>query len=220
MTRVSGRPCLRTITVGAAVVGVGLTAFAILAFTLLAGDPALREADQALSDALGASLSPLALQTFSLLTHLGDPLTLTVLGLVVAVLLVAAGRHQLALGWVVALAGNGVINPGLKHLVGRARPLLPAGSGIESGYSFPSGHSSGTIVAFGMLAYLAFRLLPPRWHAPAWLAAMALTVTVGASRAVLQVHFASDVLAGFASGTVWLALCVTGLELLRQRGAA
>jgi len=26
------------------------------------------------------------------------------------------------------------------------------------------------------------------------------------------VHFASDVVAGFASGAFWLALCVTGIE--------
>lgn len=216
---ISEDPYLSTVTAGAAVVGVGLTIFAFLALKILAGDSALREADQAFSEALGASLSPLARQTFGLLTHLGDTSTLTVLCLVVAIFLVAAGHHRLAVGWVVALAGNGAINQGLKHLVGRARPLLPAGGGIESGYSFPSGHSSGTTVAFGMLAYLAFRLLPARWHGTAWLTALALTVTVGASRAFLQVHFASDVLAGFASGTVWLALCVTGLELLRRRAS-
>jgi membrane-associated phospholipid phosphatase len=31
------------------------------------------------------------------------------------------------------------------------------------------------------------------------------------------VHFASDVVAGFASGTAWLALCVTSIELIRWR---
>ena len=35
----------------------------------------------------------------------------------------------------------------------------------------------------------------------------------------LQVHFASDVLAGFASGAVWLAVCVGAAELgWYQRG--
>ena len=28
-------------------------------------------------------------------------------------------------------------------------------------------------------------------------------------------HFASDVIAGFASGAVWLALCITTIELGR-----
>jgi undecaprenyl-diphosphatase len=37
---------------------------------------------------------------------------------------------------------------------------------------------------------------------------------------MLQVHFASDVLAGSASGAAWLALCITLLELSRWWKAA
>jgi undecaprenyl-diphosphatase len=33
----------------------------------------------------------------------------------------------------------------------------------------------------------------------------------------LQVHFASDVLAGFASGWAWLTVCIAALELRRYR---
>jgi undecaprenyl-diphosphatase len=46
-------------------------------------------------------------------------------------------------------------------------------------------------------------------------AALVLVVTVGISRVVLRVHFASDVAAGFASGSAWLALCITSDELVR-----
>ncbi len=209
---------LNTVIAGAICIGVGLTIFSTLALQLSDGHSAMREADQALSEALRANLAPLAMTVFKTLTHLGDTFTLTALGVVVGILLGAGRHYRLALGWVVALAGNGAINDGLKQLVGRARPLLPVGGDIEPGYSFPSGHSSGITVACGMLAYLAFRLLPPRWHRPACFAAVTLIFTVGASRVFLQVHFASDVLAGFASGSVWLALCVTGLELFRPRG--
>ena len=38
----------------------------------------------------------------------------------------------------------------------------------------------------------------------------------GASRVFLQVHFASDVLAGFAWGTAWLAVCVLSAQLSRR----
>ena len=59
-----------------------------------------------------------------------------------------------------------------------------------------------------MLAYLAMRLLPPRWHLPVLLMAVGTIVTVGWSRVVLQVHFASDVLAGWLTGGAWLACCL------------
>jgi undecaprenyl-diphosphatase len=68
-----------------------------------------------------------------------------------------------------------------------------------------------------MLAYLALRLLPLRWHLPSLFATVTLALTVGASRLFLGVHFASDVIAGFASGTAWLALCITSIEYIRRR---
>ena len=152
---------------------------------------------------------------FAALTHLGDTATLTGLCIGLAVALVVAGHHGLALGWVTAVAGNGLLNQALKNHFGRVRPLQPDALFSAQGLSFPSGHSSGAVVAYGMLAYLALRLLPPRWHLVMVLAALALIFTVGTSRVWLGVHFASDVLAGFASGTAWLALCVTSMELLR-----
>lgn len=183
--------------------------------TSLGASPALNRADLALTGALRAPAW--ALSAFGLLTHLGDTLTLTGLCTLVALALVAGGARGLAFGWVVAVAGNGALNQGLKEVFARVRPLDAQGAVLEQGFSFPSGHSSGSVVAYGMLAYLALRLLPARWHLPALAVAVALAFTVGASRVFLRVHFASDVLAGFASGAAWLALCVTGIERMRWR---
>jgi undecaprenyl-diphosphatase len=58
-------------------------------------------------------------------------------------------------------------------------------------------------------------LLPIRWHLPALMLAMTLAFAVGSSRLFLQVHFPSDVIAGFASGAAWFALSVTAIELVR-----
>ena len=54
-----------------------------------------------------------------------------------------------------------------------------------------------------------------------FIAAFVLTLLIGLSRLYLGVHFLSDVIAGYAAGIVWLAVCVTGVEIaLRQRGLA
>jgi undecaprenyl-diphosphatase len=176
----------------------------------------LARLDMAFNAALHTSLPGWTLQAFGVLTHLGDTATLTVLCTGIALALVGAGRRGLALGWVVAVAGNGLLNQGLKQFFGRVRPLQAADGVLESGYSFPSGHSSGSLVAYGMLAYLALRGLPPRWHLPAIVLAVTLAWTVGASRCFLGVHFASDVIAGFASGAAWLALCIAGMGVVRS----
>ena len=199
---------------GFAVIVGGAWVFAELA-EKLGTDGSMGRADQALADSLHSYLPSAALQVFALLTHLADTATVTGVCILVAVLLVLRRRRWLALGWVVAVAGNGVLNTTLKQIFERVRPVHDDGLVAAHGFSFPSGHSSGSVVMFGMLAYVLCRLVPPRWHLPLVLGAVALAFSVGVSRVFLRVHFASDVLAGFASGTAWLVVCIVCVELTR-----
>jgi membrane-associated phospholipid phosphatase len=178
----------------------------------------LSQVDQAFTDALLLSVPQRAVELFKVLTHLGDSVTLTVLCLCVTLALILMRRPGLAVGWVVAVAGNGILNNTLKLTIGRMRPLLTDGGSVTNGFSFPSGHSSGAVVSYGMLAYLALRLLPARWHLQATMVSVAVAVTVGASRLFLRVHFGSDVVAGFALGATWLAACISIIELLSWNG--
>lgn len=216
LTPDSSKPLLTLRTaLGIAALLLGAGFFTVLARNLNVGLE-LGQADQVFADALRAHVQPAALSVFALLTHLADTAVLTGLCITVAIALFARGRPALAVGWVVAVAGNGLLNDSLKQIFARARPLHTDGLSLASGFSFPSGHSSGAVVAYGMLAYLALRLLPAKWHLPALLTAMTIAFSVGTSRLFLRVHFASDVLAGFMSGAAWLAVCIMGMELLRR----
>ena len=206
----------------------------LLGFALIAGGAALfaeiaehlgdsrklGQLDLLFSDTVRATVSTTSLQAFALLTHFGDPLTLTALTVVVATVLLLRRQFWLCAAWVLTVAGGGLLNKLLKSIFERARPLHEHGLAFADGWSFPSGHSSGSVVVFGMLAYLVTRFLPAHHAAlrlPILLAAAALAFTVGSSRIFLQVHFASDVLAGFASGAAWLAVCVGAVEVGRYR---
>jgi membrane-associated phospholipid phosphatase len=174
-------------------------------------------ADQALTDAIRFNVHGPVLQMFAVITRLGDTATLTVLCIALAIALLTAGRRRFAFGWVLAVAGNGVLNTVLKKIFARVRPLHEDSLVLASGFSFPSGHSSGAVVAYGMLAWLACQWVAKQWHLPIVLGAMALAYSVGASRVFLQVHFVSDVIAGFASGTAWLVVCLVSLQLTNKQ---
>ena len=171
--------------------------------------------DASLAAGLRAHLSLPALRMIAAITHLGD--TLWVAGAAAVVLLVLLLRRcwQLALAWCVALCGILPINGGLKALFKRMRPLHDHGFLIEPGWSFPSGHAFGAMVFYGMLAYVLLRL-SPRFHRAIIAAAILLTGVIGISRILLQVHYFSDVMAGYAAGAAWLVLCIGAAEHLRK----
>jgi undecaprenyl-diphosphatase len=189
--------------------------FAMLANNMAADAP-IGQFDLLLTAAIRAQSSAEALRFFAWITHFGDTATLTVLCIGGAAALGLLRRPLLALGLVAAIGGNSLLNPALKAIFERARPLH---DGLAfNGWSFPSGHTSGSVVAYGMLAYVALRMLPGRWHLPMILLAAAIAFSTGFSRIYLQAHYLSDVVAGFASGTAWLVVCIGSLELARFYG--
>lgn len=66
-----------------------------------------------------------------------------------------------------------------------------------------------------MLAYVLLVRLPAQWHRLVMGVTLSMILLIGASRVILQVHFLSDVFAGFSLGLAWLAVCVGSTEFLR-----
>lgn len=189
--------------------------FAFVAEEVVDGG-ATQRIDQAFMDAVQRSMSDATRAAFEAITRLGDGMTLTVVCVLGTALLWWRSERVLALALVAAMGGNGLLNAALKSIFERVRPLDDQGLASADGWSFPSGHSSGALVGYGMLAYVLLRTLPRAWHLPAVLAASAVAFSVGASRIFVQAHFATDVVAGFASGTAWLAACILSAELARR----
>lgn len=97
----------------------------------------------------------------------------------------------------------------LKNLFGRPRPENPLLRTV-SGLSFPSGHALLSVAFYGLLIYLVWQNIANkllRWVLIILL--ILLILIIGISRIYLRVHYASDVLAGFAMGVIWLVLSIT-----------
>ena len=177
-------------------------------------DEGLGRFDVALATELARSVSRESLVYFAAVTHLADAPVQWGIALVVGIVLLLLKRRLLAGAWIAAVAGNGLMNRALKSLFERTRPLHEHGLTLEHGWSFPSGHTSGAVAIYGMLAYLGIRATPPAWHLPIVVTALVTILLVGFSRIVLQVHYLSDVLAALVSGGSWLLVCITAAHVV------
>lgn len=161
----------------------------------------------AVIDANALSMLPLSdsvyvLTALSGITHLGDARFIAILGISMALVLWRHGRHSYWIGLGVAVCGALVSSWILKMLIARPRPMHTL---IEvSGYSLPSMHAAVGAALYGYLIFVTLRLLRPPHHRIPLAAALAATaVLVSLSRVYLEVHYATDVLAGFVLGALW-----------------
>ncbi|CAN5597080.1 phosphatase PAP2 family protein [soil metagenome] len=117
----------------------------------------------------------------------------------------AIGRHWLTLSLVLGGTISGSIAVSIaKGLVGRARPTITDHLVTVVSESFPSGHAANSAIVYLTMATLLSQLVESRAARTYLFVAAALIVTlIGASRVYLGVHWPSDVLAGWAFGTLW-----------------
>ncbi|GAB17711.1 hypothetical protein GOEFS_037_00140 [Gordonia effusa NBRC 100432] len=142
-------------------------------------------------------------------TFFGNTIPLTIIAVAVVCGL-SVRRHYSTAVFVGAGALLGyLLMVALKAIFGRERPPEPDRLLDISTHSFPSGHAMMSTICYGLFAIAAFHL--SRWIREHWwvlAVAPVLALLIGMSRIYLGVHWLTDVLAGWAIGAVWLALCV------------
>jgi undecaprenyl-diphosphatase len=143
---------------------------------------------------------------------------MTVLAFAGALLLATLGEWIVLGGWAAAFAGASLIDHWLKLTIHRPRPVYAGALLHHPSWSFPSGHAMGSLVGYGMLAYVLMLHASGNRRTQGWIAAMAglLVLAIGISRLYLGVHYFSDVMGGYAAGLLWLSACVTAVELGRR----
>ena len=150
---------------------------------------------------------------------LGAPATMAGVAVIVALVLIVRRRWIPLGGWVGVFVGGGILDWALKQVVHRPRPPGAAAFLNGTSFSFPSGHAMGSLFGYGMLAYLLVRFWATtrKVRITIIVVAVVLVVSIGLSRLYLGVHYFSDVIAGYAAGLVWLASCISGVEVALGR---
>jgi undecaprenyl-diphosphatase len=162
----------------------------------------------------------MAVSIVKAVTWLGSGGVLWTLTGTAAVMLAIRRRWRLVIYLLVAGAGALTLDPVLKTLVGRLRPVVAHPVAFGNGDSFPSGHALGSIVCYGALFLVFLPATRGKWRRGFTIVIVTLIVAIGTSRLLLGVHYLSDVLGGWALGITWLGLTAFAFELSRQATGA
>jgi len=119
----------------------------------------------------------------------------------------------------IALSSLGIMFA-LKYIFHRRRPAQPLLYQVK-GMSFPSGHAIMAVTFYGMLIYIIMHTISN--GIIKWLMIIPLLMLIqliGFSRIYLRVHYASDVLAGYMIGLLWLLIALKRLRSLERYNKA
>ncbi len=148
------------------------------------------------------------------LLHLLDPTLYVLWGIALVALALARSRPRTALAIAVVLALSPLSAEVLK-------PLLSHGNagyhGTQLGVSsWPSGHATAALT----LALCAVLAVPPRWRAVTAVIGILFAAVAGAGLLILAKHMPSDVVGGYLTATMWVALAVAALRAAELRWPA
>lgn len=160
--------------------------------------------------------NPRLVKLFGWVTELGSTMTLTAVAIVSTGFLWARGPAWGIPSVWLTVVGSQVTAWAGKFLIDRPRPDFVLDVTAWSP-SFPSGHATGAMAVYGILAYVIARDLPTgrrRFAVIYWTSV--LIAAIGFSRIYLSVHHPSDVAAGFLAGGFWVLAGVAAGEVSRR----
>lgn len=157
-----------------------------------------------------ASHTPLSfIPFFKGITEMGDKIGIGIAAVIMLLwLLIGKKNYTGAAAFALALALGNTVSNFLKDSFARPRPALEHLVPVTS-YSFPSGHSMVGMIVYFFIAYLLIEAMGTnKGKVLAGVIAAVLLLLIGASRVILQVHYPTDVIGGFALGYIWVIIWI------------
>lgn len=204
------------LTIGLAVIIVAGWWFADIAEDM-SRNAATRVLDDSITSWFHAHGTALQTKTWRVVSFFGSVIFLSAASAVVAAVLAVRRFAYRLLTLTLAVGGGALLNVVLKHVFHRQRPVLENPLVTLSSFGFPSGHTMGATIFYGVLALIvAHSVRGWRWRAVLGTAAALVIALIGTSRIYLGAHYFTDVIGAIAIGLAWLGFCWTGVETVRR----
>lgn len=205
------------LTVGALLLIMAGWLFGIIAEDIATAD-SITVVDMKVARWFHAYANPGLTRLMLFFTNLHGVLGITIFSLLTGLVFLCKKKYYWLLALAVSVGGGMLVNVLVKYAFHRERPRFDDQLLTLSTYSFPSGHTAGTMLFYGILtAYLMCHIHSWSWRITIILVAVLMVITVGISRIYLGVHYLSDVLGAIAESSAWLALTLTTIYSLSMR---
>lgn len=186
-------------------------AAAVLTVLVAAAWAPLMLFDDAIAQGVNAEMAarPALVDVVGMVTDVGSETAVRVFTGVVVVVALLARRYRVAMYLLVCWLIEYVVENGLKHVIGRPRPVVPAEFVHATTGSYPSGHATAITVLAVSVAVVLVGLVDRRWWR--WLVmvgAAVVIVAVAVSRVLLGVHYPADVVGAMLLGTLLAVVLV------------
>lgn len=166
--------------------------------------------DEKIYDAISSVKSPMLTNILVIITEIGGFFGLLFILLVTVIILLYKGRKKETLGIMLNLAISTYVYIFLKQVFQRTRPITGDILIDETGFSFPSGHSTNNMAFYGFAIYLVcLNVKNHRLRNFLCVILALIPIVIGISRIYLRVHYPSDVIAGFSLGIVLVILFIS-----------
>lgn len=115
------------------------------------------------------------------------------------------------------MGGGSLLNLLLKHFFHRQRPVLENPLVTLSSFGFPSGHTMGSTLLYGLIALITARFVrQTAGRIAIFMTAILMIAMVGLTRIYLGAHYLTDVLGAITIGIAWLTFSWTTTEAFRK----
>lgn len=159
--------------------------------------------------------SPLFDEIFKFITDFGSPLAYIVIGLVVFIFLAANKKKLEGVFVITSLFISWLMMLYLKSFWARERPIGEH-LVVAEGFSFPSGHAMLSFVFYGFIAYIIL-VGHQGWKSRTLAIIIYIVILlIGISRVYLNVHYVTDVIAGYLFGGIILIVFIRILEWIKS----
>jgi membrane-associated phospholipid phosphatase len=194
--------------------GVAGAIFLTLAWNVASQAPIVT-LDAKVSTWLHRHHAPALTSAMFVVTHAHSTIGMAVATAVFALVLARMREWYWIATLALAMVGGAVVNLAIKQAYERARPHFDDPLVTLESFSFPSGHTAGATLFYGVLgAFLVSRFFDRRARGAIVAVAILMVGLVAFSRMYLGAHYLSDVVAAACSSTAWLVLCLSGVHRL------